>query len=159
MAVLDIVVYPDPRLKQISVDVSEITDEIRNFCADLTETMFVKDGVGLAAIQVGRPLNIFVLNDNGAKLFINARFTDLSQETERAQEGCLSFPGMFVPIERSIHAEVTAMDLDGNTFQYSADGLMARAAQHEQDHCVGLTFLDRMSHLKRQMVLKKYRRR
>lgn len=153
--ILDILTYPNPVLRQKSQKVTAMTDEIRKFCDDLAETMMVKDGVGLAAIQVGQPLQIFVLNDNGPKFFINPEVYGVGDKVWE-HEGCLSFPGVFAKVERFSKVEVSALDLDFVQFGMKADRLMARACQHEFDHISGVLLIDHLSHLKRQMVLKKY---
>lgn len=153
--ILDIITYPNPILRQKSERVTQITDEIVSFCNDLSDTMLAKDGVGLAAIQVGQPLQIFVLNDNGPKFFINPVIYP-GKDKQSEIEGCLSFPGMFAKIERSVSVEVSALDLKFMQFGMRATGIMARAVQHENDHLESKLMIDHMSHLKREMVIKKY---
>lgn len=152
---LDILRYPDERLKRMSEPVGEITDEIVKFCADLSETMVVRDGVGLAAPQVGVALRIFVLNNSGPRIFINPVIIQSSPEEIDESEGCLSFPGIFLKVKRAASVVVSAKDLHGNNFSITYDGLMSRAVQHEIDHLNGKLLSDRMTYLKRQMVLKK----
>lgn len=120
--------------------------------------MIVRDGVGLAAPQVGMPLRIFVLNDGGPKFFIDPVVTATTAQTAEDVEGCLSFPGVFIKVSRPAEVSVAARDLDGNEFAISYDGLMARASQHENDHLNGKLLADYMSHLKKQMVLKKIKK-
>ncbi len=153
--ILDVLTYPNPILRQKSEKVQKMTDDVRKFCNDLAETMLVRDGVGLAAIQVGQPLQIFVLNDNGPKFFINPVIY-LGEKRETEMEGCLSFPGVFAKVDRAVEAEVTALDLNFMQFGMKATGLMAKALQHEDDHLQAVLLVDRLSHLKREMVLKKY---
>lgn len=155
---LDILRYPDERLMRMSEPVGKITDEIRKFCADLSETMVTRDGVGIAAPQVGVPMRIFILNDGKPRVFINPTIQPVSQELVESTEGCLSFPGIFIKVERFSEVYVTATDLDGNTFEVGLSGLMSRAAQHEYDHLNGKLLSDFMSHLKKQMVLKKIKK-
>src|SRR5580704_5627929 len=105
---LDILRYPDARLRQESQAVTEITDEIRKFCADLSETMIIRDGLGLAAPQVGKPLRIFVLNDNGPVVFINPMPPIVGTEVAEDLEGCLSFPQVFIKLRRPTEATIVA---------------------------------------------------
>lgn len=156
---LDIVTYPNEVLRMKCEKVGGITDEVVTFCHNLAETMLAKDGVGLAAIQVGSPMQVFVLNDNGPKFFINPElhFPEDAVIVEEV-EGCLSFPGLFTKIKRHDKVEVSAVGLDSIRFGMRATGLMARALQHEYDHASGMLLIDHLSHLKREMVLKKYRK-
>jgi len=166
MAVRPIVKFPDPRLRQETLPVAEVTDEIRSLCADLADTMFAANGAGIAAIQVGVKERIFIVHagvaggreEDPPVVFINPELVWLSDETETADEGCLSFPGIYVAIKRSLRARVRAMGLDGQTFEMERDGLCARAFQHEADHLNGRLLVDFVGPLKREMIKRKMRR-
>jgi peptide deformylase len=166
MAVVPIVKYPDPRLRQETRPVTEVTDEIRKLCADLADTMFAANGAGIAAIQVGAKERIFLVDAGVAGgreedppiVFINPEIIALSEETQTNDEGCLSFPGVFVPIKRSVRATVRAMDLDGQIFEMEREGLCARAFQHEADHLTGRLLVDFVGPLKREMIKRKMKR-
>jgi len=166
MAVRPILKFPDPRLRQATVPVATVTDEIRRLCADLADSMFAAHGAGIAAIQVGVPERIFLVDSAVAGgreedppiVFINPELVELSKETETSDEGCLSFPGIFVPIKRSIRVRVRATDLDGKTFEMEREGLCARAFQHEADHLNGKLLIDFVGVLKRQIIARKMKR-
>lgn len=154
--ILEIIRYPDQFLRQKSEPILEMTAELRGFFDDLAETMLLKDGVGLAAVQVGRLVDIFVLNNEGPQFFVNAKIIHRSAEMVKDNEGCMSLPGMFAKVERNKVIKVAYQDLDMNHHEITLDGLMSRAAQHEQNHCQGILYIDHLSHLKRQMLLKKF---
>jgi peptide deformylase len=166
MAVRPIVKFPDPRLRQTTVRVDAVTDEIRRLCADLADTMFAANGAGIAAIQVGAKERIYLVDaavaggreEDPPIVFINPELVSLSEEAQTADEGCLSFPGIFVPIKRSLRARVRAMNLDGEMFELEREGLCARAFQHETDHLNGKLLVDFVGPLKREMIKRKMRR-
>lgn len=166
MAVLPIVKFPDPRLRQPTVPVSEVTDEIRKLVADMADTMYAANGAGLAAIQVGRFERIYIVDaaiaggreEDPPVAFINPEIVWLSDETETKDEGCLSFPTIYVPVKRSLRARVRAMGLDGQTFEVDGEGLYARAMQHEGDHLTGKLLVDFVGPLKKQMIKRKMTR-
>ncbi len=129
----------------------------------MVETMYSKNGAGLAAIQVGSDKRIFIVeasvaggdeNDHPV-VFINPTIEWLSDDTETSDEGCLSFPGIYVPIKRSLRARVRATGLDGNEFVVEGEGLYARAMQHENDHLINKLLIDYVGPLKRQMIKRK----
>lgn len=167
MAVLPIVVWPDARLRQESRPVVEVTDEVRTLYRNLVDTMYALNGLGIAALQVGDPSRMFivesVLAGRDAKddpvAFINPEVLWASDETEKAEEGCLSFPGVYVPVERPLRARVRAMGLDGKTFEVEAEGLFARCLLHENDHLTGKLLVDFVGPLKRQMIKRKLTKR
>src|SRR4051794_33158435 len=158
MAVLPILRYPDPRLRQKSVDVTSFDDELRRLVTDMTETMYAAEGAGLAAIQVGSPLRLFLIDAGVAGreatdpplVFINPEILGLSDESQTGDEGCLSFPGVFVPIKRGMRATVRALDLEGNAFTVEGAALYARALQHEHDHLTGRLLVDMVGPVKRE---------
>ncbi|RMH38778.1 MAG: peptide deformylase [Deltaproteobacteria bacterium] len=166
MAVKPIVKWPDPRLRQQTVEVTQIDDEIRELYRDLCDTMFADNGVGIAAIQIGHAARMFLIDAvvaGGAEgdppvAFINPEIVALSDETETADEGCLSFPGIYVPVERAVRARVRAMNLEGTWFELEGEGLCARAIQHEHDHLTGKLLVDFVGPLKKQMIRRKMKR-
>ena len=166
MAVLDILRFPDSRLRQRSVEVSEVTDDLRQLVADMAETMAAANGAGLAAIQVGVPVRLFIVEsgvtggpeDGPPKVFINPEITQISPESQTGDEGCLSFPGIYVPVKRGMRAKVRAMDLDGNTFEVEGEELFARAIQHESDHLNGRLLIDQVGPVKREIIKRKLRK-
>jgi peptide deformylase len=166
MAVLPIVKYPDPRLRQETTAVTAVTDEIRKLCADLADTMFAANGAGIAAIQVGAKERIFLVDaavaggreEDPPLAFINPELVSLSAETEVADEGCLSFPTIYVPVKRSLKARIRALGLDGQPFEMEREGLCARAFQHEADHLNGRLLADFVGPLRREMIKRKLKR-
>jgi peptide deformylase len=163
MALRPIVKYPDNFLRQATAPVSALDDDVKKLVADMVETMYSKNGAGLAAIQVGSNLRIFIVeasvtggdeNDHPV-VFINPTIEWLSDETEASDEGCLSFPGIYVPIKRSLRARVRATGLDGKEFVAEGEGLYARAMQHEHDHLINKLLIDYVGPLKRQMIKRK----
>jgi peptide deformylase len=166
MSLRPIVKYPDPFLREPTAAVAEVTDEVRALVADMVETMYAKNGAGLAAIQVGSNLKIFIVeaavaggdeNDHPI-VFINPTVEWLSDETETADEGCLSFPGIYVPVKRSLRARTRATGLDGKEFVVEGEGLYARAMQHEADHLNNRLLIDFVGPVKRQMIKRKLER-
>ncbi len=169
MALRDILKYPDPFLRQATEDVKQFDADLRRLVDDMTETMYAANGAGLAAIQVGSGLRLYIVEASVAagdkarendppKVFINPRLEWLSDEKESTDEGCLSFPGIYVPIKRSLKARVRALDLDGNEFVEEGEGLYARAMQHEQDHLDNRLIIDFVGPIKRQMIKRKMER-
>jgi peptide deformylase len=164
MAVRPIVLYPDPVLLQPTRRVEEITDEIRVLVRDMVDSMYDAPGVGLAANQVGAPWRLLVVDltvgekPDEVKVLVNPeiKFVEGSQVGE---EGCLSFPGITLEIERPFRAGVAARDLDGNPVELAGEGLMARALLHEIEHLDGETFLRNVSPLKRELVKRQIRKR
>src|SRR5690242_20707258 len=158
--------FPDAKLRQRSVEVRDVDDELRQLVADMTETMEAANGAGLAAIQVGAPVRLFIIDGavaggaEGAppKVFINPEIVEISQESQTGDEGCLSFPQIFVPVKRGMKARVRAMDLEGNTFEAEGEELYARALQHETDHLNGRLLIDQVGPVKRELIKRKLRR-
>ena len=166
MALRTIVKYPDTFLRQPTSAVAAVDDGVRKLVADMVETMYAKNGAGLAAIQVGSDHRIFIVeasvaggdeNDHPV-VFINPKIEWLSDETEISDEGCLSFPGVYVPIKRSLRARVRATGLDGQEFVAEGEGLYARAMQHENDHLENKLLIDYVGPIKRQMIKRKMER-
>ena len=135
MAVRPIVRFPDSRLRQTSAPVKAVDDDVRRVVADMTDSMYAQNGAGLAAIQIGEPLRIFIVEGQVAggaeqdppKVFINPEILEISSESQTGDEGCLSFPNIFVPVKRGMRARVRAMDLEGNIFEAEGAELYARA--------------------------------
>jgi peptide deformylase len=157
MAILPILTYPDPRLKAVAEPILEVTDEIRQLAEDMAETMYAAPGVGLAANQVGVLKRIFVIDiaDEGEpsdlKVFINPELIELDGE-QVFQEGCLSFPGASEDIKRAATVKVRAQNEKGETFELFADGLLAVAIQHENDHLNGVLMIDKVGTLKKRKI-------
>lgn len=161
MAIRDIITAPDPRLKQVSVPVTRVDDGIRRLMDDMLETMYAAPGIGLAAIQVGVPKRVIVMDlakegeDKAPLHFVNPELLWASDETKPAEEGCLSLPDMFDIVERPAQARVKFLDYNGEPREILADGLLAVCLQHEMDHLEGILFVDHLSRLKRDMILRK----
>jgi len=159
---LHIRLYGDKVLRAVAKPVTEFTDEVKDFIADLTHTMYEKDGVGLAAPQVGKSLRIFVVdpfwfNEEGKKnplVLVNPEFKEFEGEVE-SDEGCLSLPNIFEPVHRAKSVIIEGLNEKGEKVQYEADGLFARALQHENDHLDGILFVDKIPKLKRIFIKKK----
>jgi len=163
MAIRRILHYPEAVLKQVSVPVTEIDDEIRALAADMAETMYAAPGVGLAAPQVGVSRRLVVLDcapkEEPPQLVIAVNPEIASREGEAfEEEGCLSVPGYYARVGRSARVTVRFLDLEGRERQMEADGLWAIAFQHEIDHLDGILFVDHLSPLKRSMFRKKYKK-
>lgn len=160
MATLEIRLMGDPVLRQESEEVETIDDELRRLAQDMFDTMYGADGVGLAAPQVGVMRRLIVVDpreeDVTPRALVNPRVLETSEETDRAEEGCLSIPGLRDVVERQAAVVVEALDLDGQPVRIEADGLLARVLLHEIDHLNGILFLDRLTPLKRRMLLKKW---
>jgi peptide deformylase len=158
--------FPDPRLRQVSAEVTAFDDELRQLVADMTDTMYLAEGAGLAAIQVGVPLRLFIIDAEAAGrqpedspvVFINPRIVTLSEESQTGDEGCLSFPGIFVPVKRAMRARVRAFDVKGEPFEIEGEGLFARAMQHETNHLDGKLLIDMVGPVKRQIIRRKMRK-
>lgn len=157
MAVLPILTYPDPRLKLVAEPISEVSDEIRTLVEDMAETMYAAPGVGLAANQVGILKRIFVIDvadeDDPSELlvFINPEIIELDGE-QIFNEGCLSFPGAAEEIKRAATVKIRALNVEGKSFELEADGLLAVAIQHENDHLNGVLMIDKVGTLKKRKI-------
>jgi peptide deformylase len=153
----------DPVLRAPSEAVDEVDDGVRTLVADLMDTMYDADGVGLAAPQVGVGLRVIVVDTReedgeGPLALVNPSIVEASGDTEKAEEGCLSIPGIADIVERPARVVIDALDPEGRPLRVEADGLRARALQHEVDHLDGVLFLDRLSALKRRLALQKWRK-
>jgi peptide deformylase len=164
MAILPIVKLPDPVLRQKSAPVERVDDELRKLADAMLETMYDAPGVGLAAVQVGIPRRLIVLDtskddDNLTPLvLINPEILMLGSELKLHEEGCLSIPDVQVEIERPSSLTVRYLDREGKQQEMSADGLLATAIQHELDHLDGKLIIDFLSRLKRDMVIRKFKK-
>jgi len=158
MALLQILEYPDTRLRTVALPVAEVNDEIRQLIGDMFETMYMAPGIGLAASQVDfhqRVLVIDISEDKSEPLcFINPEITEATGTVSR-DEGCLSVPDVYESVERAEHIRVKALDRNGKEFVLEADELLAVCIQHEIDHLDGKLFVDYISPLKRQRLKKK----
>ena len=143
--ILDVVKIPDTLLREKSVPVTQLDDEIRKLIDDMFDTMYAESGVGLAAVQVGKLLRLFVLDDNsGHKMaFINPQIVSTSTEYCQLEEGCLSVPGYYENINRPEKVTVQALNENGKRFTVQADGYFARIIQHEYDHLDGILYIDK----------------
>lgn len=166
MAVLPILELPDPRLRDVSAPVAEVTDRHRRLIADMFDTMYDAPGIGLAAIQVGVAERLLVIDlqdrEEGVeepvrnpRVFINPELFDPSPERSHYNEGCLSIPEQFAEVERPASVGVRWLDERGGAHEARIDGMLATCLQHEVDHLNGVLFIDHLSRLKRDMVLKK----
>lgn len=160
MAILDVVRYPDPRLREQSREVGDALEGLADLVRDMSDTMYAHNGAGLAAIQVGRPLRVFMVEalvaggaaEDPPMVFVDPEIVWRSEEKELADEGCLSFPGIFVPVERALRCRTRARDLTGALFEVEGEGLFARAMQHETDHLNGRLLADYVGRIKRRLI-------
>ena len=156
--------YPDPRLREKGRHIEPVTDEIKKLVDDMAETMYAAPGVGLAATQIGEPVQLFVVDtaEEGApsdfRVFINPEILEREGDITW-NEGCLSFPGVNEEIERAAKVRVRAQDREGKTFELEAEGLLAVAIQHEYDHLQGVLMIDHMGPLKKRMTHRKMLKR
>ncbi|WP_456456804.1 peptide deformylase [Thermovibrio sp.] len=161
----EIRIYPDEVLKKEASFVDEFNLELKELVDDMFETMYKRKGVGLAANQVGVLKRVFILDLNAGKeregqeklVFVNPEIIHSEGEVI-AEEGCLSLPGLWRKVKRASKVLVKAQDLEGREFQLQAEGLLARAIQHELDHLNGIVFIDKLSPLKRRLALEKYKK-
>jgi peptide deformylase len=158
MALLNILHYPDPRLRNRAEPVERVDDEIRRLADDMLETMYDAPGIGLAAIQVGVAKRLIVLDiteeRQDPRCLINPVILE-SSGAEKMDEGCLSVPGIYEPVERAARIRYRALNRDGEEFEDEAEGLLAVCIQHEIDHLDGKLFVDYLTELKRQRIRKK----
>ena len=161
MTIRPILTAPDPRLKAVSEPVSRVDDEIRRLVDDMVESMYAADGIGLAAIQVGVPKQVLVMDldqkdgKKNPRAYINPKILWASEEMATFEEGCLSVPEIWDEVERPAKIRAEYLDRDGKRHELEAEGLLATCLQHEMDHLEGILFLDHLSKLKRSMALKK----
>jgi peptide deformylase len=164
MAILPLVIAPDPRLKQRSSAVESVDDTIRTLMDDMLETMYHSNGLGLAAVQVGIHKRVIVMDieqREGIKnpLFLaNPVILTSSEEISLYNEGCLSFPGQYSDVERPATVNIRYLDYHNNTRTLTAEGLLATCIQHEIDHINGIVFVDHISFMKRDMIMRKLKK-
>jgi peptide deformylase len=162
MTVRDIIKLPDKRLRQVSEPVKKIDPGLRKLVDDMFETMYAAPGIGLAAIQVGIPQRVVTMDlskksdEQHPRVFINPEITWSSGDKVTHEEGCLSIPEYYEEVERPSEVKVKYLDLDGKTHEITAKGLLATCLQHEVDHTNGVLFIDHLSKLKRDRVIKKF---
>jgi peptide deformylase len=181
MAIREILEVPDPRLKTVSKPVETFDAGLKALVSDMFETMYAAHGIGLAAIQVGEPIRLLVIDlqepdedaepevchahggeehthqpiKNDPRVFVNPEILDPSEDFQTYQEGCLSVPEIYADVDRPARCRVRWQDLEGKVHEEDMAGMMAVCIQHEMDHLEGILFIDHLSRLKRQMVLKK----
>jgi peptide deformylase len=161
MAIRPILTAPDPRLKTLSQPVDGVDDELRRLMDDMLETMYDAPGIGLAAIQVGVPKRVIVMDlaksgeEPQPRYFVNPDILWASDELASYNEGCLSVPEIYDDVERPARIRVRYLDYDGSQKEVEADGLLATCLQHEMDHLKGVLFIDHLSMLKRGMIVRK----
>jgi peptide deformylase len=162
MAIREIIILPDARLRQVSEPVDRMTEELRVVARDMLETMYEAPGIGLAAIQIGIPKRMVVIDlaraeeERKPMLFINPEIVWASDERSVYEEGCLSIPEYYEEVERAERIRVRYLDGDGTAQEIEADGLLATCLQHEIDHLDGKLFIDYLSKLKRDRVVKRF---
>lgn len=159
-----LVILPDPVLRQVSKPVERVDDELRRFADDMLETMYDAPGIGLAAIQIGEPRRMLVIDlakedePKAPHVIINPEIVASGDGVSVYEEGCLSIPDYYAEVERPDTVTVKYLDRDGKEQLIEADGLMATCLQHEIDHLNGVLFIDHISKLKRDMVVRKFRK-
>lgn len=162
MAIRQVRLLGDPILRSRAAPVEEVTDDVRALIADLFDTMYAEDGVGLAAPQVGLGQRVIVVDPREENVtpfaLVNPRILELGAELDRAEEGCLSLPGLKEIVERPGTVVVEGLDRSGGSVRIAAAGLLARILQHEVDHLDGILFIDRVSPLKRKLLLSKWQK-
>jgi len=161
MTIRKILIEPNKLLRQISESVEKVGEEEKKLMDDMLDTMYEAPGIGLAAIQIGVPKRIIVMdisrdeNKKEPKYFVNPIITNKNEEKSIYEEGCLSVPDQFAEIERPNSCEVEYLDYDGKKSLLKAEGLLATCIQHEMDHLEGILFIDYLSKLKKSMIIKK----
>ncbi|MBU0584613.1 MAG: peptide deformylase [Alphaproteobacteria bacterium] len=164
MSIKPLIILPDPILRTVSKPVERVDAPLQKLADDMLATMYDAPGIGLAAIQVGEPLRMLVIDlakedETPAPLvFINPQVLGSSDERSVYEEGCLSIPDYYAEVERPATVRVSYLDRDGKTQEIEADGLLATCLQHEIDHLDGVLFIDHISKLKRDMVVKKFKK-
>jgi peptide deformylase len=163
MAVRPTVIWPDARLREPTIEVTAIDDSVRELYRDLCDSMYAENGLGMASLQIGDNRKMFIVEPKLAGLtendlpvaFINPEVLEASDEIQDSEEGCLSFPDIYIKVKRPMRTRVRALGIDGKTFEMSGEGLFARCLLHENDHLTGKLLVDFVGPLKRQMIKKK----
>jgi peptide deformylase len=164
MAIRDILTVPHPMLKEVSQPVDQVDDALRELMDDMLQTMYAADGIGLAAIQVGVPKRIIVMDlagrdeDPQPRYFVNPVLSDPSDTLKPYEEGCLSVPTVYDEVERPDRIRIQYLDYDGNPQEEIAEGMFAVCIQHEMDHLEGVLFIDYLSRLKRTRAVQKVKK-
>jgi peptide deformylase len=164
MAVREILVVPNPILKQVSQPVEKVDDDLRVLMDDMLETMYAAPGIGLAAVQIGVPKRVIVMDlarpeePPQPRYFINPEILWASEETAPYEEGCLSVPEIYDEVERAARVKIRYLNYQGELVEEDAEGLFAVCIQHEMDHLEGVLFIDHLSRLKREQAVKKVRK-
>ena len=172
MAIREILTVPHPVLKQVSTPVTEVTDDLRRLMDDMLETMYDAPGIGLAAVQIGEPVRVIVMDlqekpadapedAEGVKkprYFVNPEIVWKSEELAPYEEGCLSVPEVYDEVQRPARVRLKYLDYNGNAVEEEADGLFAVCIQHEMDHLEGVLFIDHLSKLKRDRAVTKVKK-
>lgn len=166
MTVRPLILLPDPLLREVSKPIERVDDDVRKFADDMLETMYDAPGIGLAAIQVGEPRRMLVLDvsakeeeeERDPRVFINPEIVSSADEHTMHEEGCLSIPDYYAEVERPSKVTVKYIDLDGKDQTVEAEGILATCLQHEIDHLNGVLFIDYLSRLKRDMVVRKFKK-
>jgi peptide deformylase len=162
--ILPLIILPDPLLRQLSKPVERIDDELRRFADNMLETMYDAPGIGLAAIQVGEPLRMLTIDlskedePKAPQVFINPEIVRHGDDISVYEEGCLSIPDYYAEVERPETVTVKYLNRDGKEQVIEADGLLATCLQHEIDHLNGVLFIDHISKLKRDIVMRRFRK-
>jgi len=162
MTIKPLVLLPDPILRNKSEPLERVDEEVQLLADDMLETMYDAPGIGLAAIQIGIPRRMLVIDcskedeDRAPMVFVNPQIVDSSDDRSAYEEGCLSIPDYYAEVERPAEVTVDYLDRDGKQQQIRVDGLLATCLQHEIDHLNGVLFIDHISKLKRDMVIKKF---
>ena len=161
MAIKKILIEPNKILRQVSQPVDNVNKEIQKLMDDMLETMYSANGIGLAAIQIGVPKNLVVIDlltkekKKDPMFFVNPKILKKSSKLSKYEEGCLSIPNLFAEVKRPSECEIEYLDYEGNKKSLKATGLLATCIQHEIDHLKGILFIDYLSKLKRDIILKK----
>ena len=164
MSIKPLIILPDPKLRLLSAPVERVDASLRKFADDMLDTMYDAPGIGLAAIQVGEPVRMLVIDlakegePKAPQVFINPEILESSDERSVYEEGCLSIPDYYAEVERPARVRVKFIDLDGKQQEVEADGVLATCLQHEIDHLNGVLFIDHISKLKRDMVVRKFKK-
>ena len=161
MTIKKILVEPNKLLRQVSQPVKEVNKQIQKLMDDMLDTMYSANGIGLAAIQIGEPKNLVVIDlltkekKKNPMFFVNPKILKKSSKMSKYEEGCLSIPKLFAEVQRPSECEIEYLDYEGNKKSLKATGLLATCIQHEIDHLKGILFIDYLSKLKRDIILKK----
>jgi len=160
MTIKKILTEPDPFLRQKSSEVEKVTDETRKLMDDMLETMYDAPGIGLAAIQIGVPKRVIVIDlsrdeKKNPLYFVNPKIIKKSDTDSTYEEGCLSVPGQFAEVDRPDKCHISFLDYNGKKQELKAEGLLATCIQHEMDHLEGILFIDYLSKLKKNLIVKK----